>query len=110
MEEYDDLTAGPNDDGNLNLSYNDYEDMPKELFDLYSHRLFYLTLSYNGLTKISENIQKLVLLKELNLSHNHIEFIEPTISCCVRLRRLDISFNKLTSLPVELSRCRLLVS
>ena len=110
MEEYDDLTAGPHDDGSLNLSYNDYEDMPHELFDLFYDRLLHLNLSYNGLTKISKNIQKLVLLKELNLSHNQIDFIDPAISCCVRLRRLNVSCNNLTTLPAELSHCRLLVS
>ena len=84
--------------------------MPHELFDLFYDRLLHLNLSYNGLTKISENMQKLVLLKELNLSHNQIDFIDPAISCCVRLRRLNVSCNNLTTLPAELSHCRLLVS
>ena len=109
MEEYDDLTLGPNQDGSLNLSYNDWQDMPHELYQMYRDRLLSLNLSNNRLFRVSNHIEKLTLLKELNVTHNRIETIDLAIGKCIRLRKLDVSSNFLQCLPLELSNCRMLV-
>lgn len=109
MEEYNDFSRGPDDEGKLTLSYDDWTNLPKELCDEYTDRLLFLNLSYNKLSDISGDIGKLILLKELNVSHNQIIKLDPAIGSCIRLRRLDVSHNRIVSLPVDISHCTLLV-
>ena len=47
MEEYDELSAGPDEDGRFNLSYNDWTIMPYDRCTGYSNRLIYLNISLN---------------------------------------------------------------
>jgi len=108
MEEYDDLENGPDENGSINLSYNDWDEMPIELFEEYKDRLLTLNLSHNRLLEVSHHLGKLILLKELRISNNVIESIDPCIGNCIRLRKLDVSHNRLREIPNEISRCVLL--
>ena len=111
MEEYDDMTQGPNEDGSFNLSYSDWHIIPHELCDKYRDRLLFLNLSHNKLNEIPEQIGNLTLLKELNLSRNNLDRIDGAIGKCIRLRKIDVSYNQLLSIPVEMIKCcKLLVS
>ena len=111
MEEYDDLTKGPDEDGHLNLSYSDFQTIPYDICNEYGQKLISLNLSYNNLTVISEQSRHLTLLKELNLSHNKLTAIDKALGHCIRLRKLDLSHNQISSIPDEIfQRCRLLVS
>lgn len=109
MEDYDDLSAGPDDDGRLNLSYNSWREMPPELFQ-YASSLVSLDLRHNRLVEISADFGVLLVLRELNASNNCIEKIDPLLGKCVRLRDLDVSHNRLTQLPTELTKCLMLES
>lgn len=108
MEEYDDLENGPDENGSINLSYNEWTEMPEELYEEYKDRLLILNLSHNRLLEVSDHIGKLILLKELCVSNNCIESIDPCIGKCIRLRKLDISHNLVRKIPKEISKCVLL--
>jgi Leucine-rich repeat (LRR) protein len=105
MEESDDLSNGPNEHGELNLSYYEWQDIPDEIHDQYRSRLFKLSLSHNHLLGISHQIGKLTLLKDLDLSHNKIQFVDASIGSCIRLRRLNLSNNYIQTLPDEIYNC-----
>lgn len=108
MEEYDDLENGPDEHGSINLSYNEWNEMPEELYEEYKDRILKLNLSHNRLLEVSHHLGKLILLKELCVSNNCIESIDPCIGKCVRLRKLDVSHNLLREVPKEISKCVLL--
>lgn len=110
MEEYDDLSQGPNNDGSFNLSYNDFHTIPYDLCQDYHNRLIYLNLSHNKIVEITDQIGSLTLLKEINLSHNALKLIHIAIGKCIRLRKIDFSHNQLLSIPAEvISKCSLMV-
>ncbi len=109
MEEYDDLSAGPNEKGSINISYNDWTEMPCELYELYKDRLLSLIFTNNRLVQVPKHIGDLTLLKELNVSHNRLERIDEAIGQCIRLRKVDFSHNHLVALPNTLGNCRMLV-
>ena len=111
MEEYDDLSSGPDKDGIFNLSYNEWTIIPYDRCNVYSDRLLYLNLSHNNIVEISDKIASLTLLKEINLSHNALRKIDRAMGKCIRLRKIDVSNNHLVSIPAEiLSNCKMLVS
>jgi Leucine-rich repeat (LRR) protein len=107
MEEYDDLSAGPTEDGKLDLSHNTWAVFPPELTQ-FSKRLLHLDMKNNRLTRIPECISSLTLLKSLDVSLNHIDYIDKGIGQCIRLRSLNVSRNRLESLPSNLSNCVML--
>mmetsp|Transcript_20902 Transcript_20902/g.25884 ORF Transcript_20902/g.25884 Transcript_20902/m.25884 type:complete len:280 (+) Transcript_20902:872-1711(+) len=109
MEDYDDLAAGPDEDGQLNISYNSWRMMPDELFG-FKKRLVKLNISHNKLEEISSQFGTLTLLQELDVSYNCITSLDPSIGHCIRLRHFDISHNQLTSLPPAVSQCVMLES
>jgi Leucine-rich repeat (LRR) protein len=105
MEESDDLSNGPNENGELNLSYYEWQEIPHEVHDQFQSQLFKLSLSHNHLLRISDHIGKLTLLKDLDLSHNRIQFVDASIGKCIRLRRLNLSNNYIQTLPDEICNC-----
>lgn len=107
MEDYDDLAAGPDEQGQLNLSYNSWRVMPDELFG-FRTRLIKLNISHNKLEEISSQFGTLVLLQELDVSYNCVTSLDASIGKCIRLRNLNISHNELTSLPAAISECVML--
>lgn len=109
MEEYDDLSAGPAEDGTLDLSHNTWTVFPAaaELCQ-FSKTLLHLDFKNNSLTQVPECISCLALLQSLDVSLNQIEYIDKGIGQCIRLRSLNVSRNRLESLPSELSNCILL--
>ena len=108
MEDYDDISTGPDENGCLNLSYNTWRKLPDELLH-FKESLYQINFSHNHLLSVPNLISSFVLLKEINLSHNSIETIDPGIKECIRLRCLDLSHNKLEFIPSELSSCFMLV-
>ncbi len=109
MEEYDDLSDGPDQNGKLNLSYNEWEVMPSELHKKYRNKLVALSLSHNRLVEVSNHVGKLTLMRELDLSHNRLERIDSAIGSLIRLRTLNLTNNQLTKLPNELRECQMMV-
>ena len=101
MEEYDDLSAGPTEDGTLDLSHNTWTVIPPELSQ-FSTTLLHLDMKNNRLTQIPECISSLILLQTLDVSLNQIEYIDKGIGQCIRLRSLNVSRNKIESLPPQL--------
>ena len=117
MEEYDDLSSGPTD-GRFNLSYNNWTEIPPELYEKYRSLLLSLSLSHNKLTHISSSTKdnhvynnlSLTLLQDLDLSHNQIEVIESgSIGKLIRLRKLNVCHNLLECLPDDLNNCLMMV-
>lgn len=109
MEEYDDLSAGPNDEGILNLSHNTWKVLPPELND-FTHTILHLQMKNCQLTLIPEQIGNLILLKSLDVSLNNIEKIDGAIGKCLRLRKLNVEKNRIECFPDEIGQCILLVS
>ena len=107
MEEYDDLSAGPTNDGSLNLNHNTWKTLPSELIN-FSTKLIHLHMSNNQLTSIPESIGALTLLRTLDVSLNRIESIDAAIGKCIRLRRFDFSKNRVEYLPAEIGNCVLI--
>lgn len=108
MEEYDDLAAGPTDDGSMSLCHDTWKTLP-DLAE-FSNRLLHLDMSNNQLDSIPESIGNLILLQTLNVSFNQIEDIDGAIGKCIRLRRLNLARNRVQSLPTSIGSCILLVS
>ena len=108
MEEYDDLAAGPNKDGSLNLSHSTWKTLPPELSD-FSRRLLHLHMSNNQLTSIPESIGDLILLRTLDVSFNRIEKIDGAIGKCIRLRIFNFAKNCVENLPADVVNCILMV-
>ena len=82
MEEYDDLSQGPSNDGTLDLSHNAWKSLPPELND-YTRTLLHLDLKNNQLTNI-DSIGNLILLRTLDVSFNQLSTI-PGKSCALPL-------------------------
>ena len=107
MEEYDNLSQGPSNDGTLDLSHNTWKSLPPELND-FTQTLLHLDLKNNQLTNI-ESIGNLILLRSLDVSFNELSSI-PSIGKCIRLKTLNTAHNQLVSFPEEIGNCILLVS
>ena len=83
MEEYDNLSQGPSNDGTLDLSHNTWKSLPPELND-FTQTLLHLDLKNNQLTNI-ESIGNLILLRSLDVSFNQLSTITESIGKCIRL-------------------------
>ena len=79
MEDYDELSAGPDKDGSLCLSHNSWKLIPNELFD-FASRIRRLDFSRNNIFEISPLFGRLVLL-EVRI---YIIFV---VKICCSLRR-----------------------
>mmetsp|Transcript_19521 Transcript_19521/g.33545 ORF Transcript_19521/g.33545 Transcript_19521/m.33545 type:complete len:121 (+) Transcript_19521:611-973(+) len=108
MQEYDELSRGPSEDGFVNLSHNTWKTLPPELSD-FTTTLLHLEMSNNQLTSLPESVGDLVLLQTLDVSFNWIETIDGAIGKCIRLRRLNVAKNRIDALPEEICDCILLV-
>ena len=62
MEDYDDVTTGPEENGALNLSFNSWPKVPCEVFT-FSKQLVKLNLSNNKLDILSSDFGSLFLLQ-----------------------------------------------
>lgn len=107
MEEYDDLEAGPSNDGSLDLSHNTWGTFPPELVN-FSKTLLHLNFKNNRIASIPQCISNLTLLQTLDISLNQIDYIDQGIGKCIRLRSLNLSSNKLKTLPTSLGDCVML--
>jgi len=108
MEEYDDLSQGPSNDGTLDLSHNTWKSLPPELND-FTQTLLHLDLKNNQLTNI-DSIGNLILLRSLDVSFNQLSTIPASIGKTLRLRTVNVAQNQLISFPEEIGNCILLVS
>lgn len=107
MEEYDELSSGPNASGVLDLSHGAWATIPSELY-AYAPRLLTLHMQNNEISDVGDDFAQLYMLSHLNLERNSISSLTLNIGACVRLRDLNLGFNKLTSVPASLSKCVLL--
>ncbi len=107
MEEYDELEAGPSNDGCLDLSHATWGTFPPELV-AFSNTLLRLNLKNNRMTSIPQCISNLTLLQTLDISLNQIDYIDQGIGKCIRLRTLNVSSNRLKTLPTSLGDCVML--
>ena len=57
MEEYDELSAGPNEEGTLDLSHNAWAELPDQLFG-FASRILTLDLSHNKLLEVEADFGK----------------------------------------------------
>ncbi|OQA35679.1 MAG: E3 ubiquitin-protein ligase sspH1 [Candidatus Dependentiae bacterium ADurb.Bin331] len=85
----------------LYLSVNKLCSLPDEL-PAWLPALTSINLSYNQFTEIPAAVFGLTALTKLNFSHNAIEKINPEIGNLKKLKNFDVSHNKLTLLPKEL--------
>ena len=108
MEEYDNLSQGPSNDGTLDLSHNTFRTLPPELND-FTLTLLHLDLKNNQLTNI-DSIGNLILLRSLDVSFNQLSTIPASIGSCLRLRTVNAAHNQLVSFSEEIGNCILLVS
>lgn len=103
MESYDDLADGTVPELSLLLNHEQMDHIPKDLYELYKHRLKQMTsisLSHNKLSYVSGYMQQLTRLQELDLSHNTIRTLPKEIGQhCIMLRSLLLHDNALVSLP-----------
>jgi len=84
----------------LLLSYNDMNELPKEIGNLTS--LTTLNLSDNLIWELPPDIAKLTSLKNLNLSNNAMANLPPGIGRLTELEKLKLSNNQLTEMPPEI--------
>ncbi len=69
-------------------------------------KLLVLDLSGNGLTSLTDPIDKLTNLQELNLCGNNLEHLPSSMGALHQLSKLDLSFNKSKRISAEdLSGC-----
>jgi Leucine-rich repeat (LRR) protein len=107
MEEYDELSVGPDKKGVLDLSHNAWSELPDILFT-YSTTLLSLDLSMNKLTEVEPDFGKLKCLSSLNLRGNMIERVSPNIGMCIRLKYINLSENRISEIPGSIGNCTLL--
>ena len=62
MEDYDGLSAGPNQEGQLKISYQGWKQIPSELVK-FANTLVSLDISFNQVTEISASFGSLILLE-----------------------------------------------
>ena len=75
MEDYDELSAGPNEDGQLTVNHDSWNQLPYDLID-FSDRLIFLNMSYNKISEISSIIGSLILLE---VRHVFVKFLTPSL-------------------------------
>jgi len=107
MEEYDELSSGPNAFGALDLSHSAWTTLPDTLFG-FAPLLLSLNLSHNKLSAIQDEFGGLEILSNLNLGNNEITKCSVELGKCIRLRTLDLSFNRLDLIPSSIGCCVLL--
>lgn len=61
--------------------------------------LQYLELSYNDFTEIPKEVCSLVNLRELYIQHNKVSYIPDELSSLDQLRRLGLAHNKISIIP-----------
>lgn len=107
MEDYEDLDTGPDQNGQLNLAFHNWDEVPS---DLYSHAATVkgLNFSHNRILDVPKEFGNLVMIRELDLSHNKLYQIDPVIMLR-RLRVLNLSHNCLSSIPENIACCAMLV-
>ncbi|GMH65454.1 hypothetical protein TrRE_jg3089, partial [Triparma retinervis] len=101
MEEYDELSAGPNETGAIDLSHSAWAELPDQLFE-FSSRLLTLDLSHNKLVEVEADFGKLNLLSTLKLNNNLITSIHPNIGMCIRLKNLNLNGNRIGEIPKQI--------
>ena len=83
-------------------------EFPDEICDL--TELNMISITYNGVAKISDKIGQLTELKSLNLATNKIESVPASIGKLVKLEKLNLSKNPITTLPDEIGNLQNLQS
>lgn len=87
----------------LELSYNDFTEIPKEVCSLVNLQELYI--QYNQVQHIPEEISHLGQLQCLGLAHNKIQCIPEIFNQLTELKWLNLSGNKVEVVPLFILRC-----
>lgn len=93
--------------GSLTLSNCNLTAVPNAVFQLVN--LIRLDLSFNGITQLSTDINKLTKLKQLWINDNPLVEIPHNLSSCSELETIDLSNTRVTNLPRDLGKLPKLV-
>ena len=96
--------AKDNNSKNLDLSWLDLEEIPKEVFELTN--LTRLDLFDNQIVEIPSEIAKLKNLTELILYYNQIVKLPSELGELTSLKELYLGNNQLSSLPMEIKKLK----
>ncbi|XP_078512148.1 leucine-rich repeat-containing protein 63 [Lissotriton helveticus] len=90
----------------LNLSFNDFQNFPEEIYDL--ENLEALKLRNNPIREIPRDVHRLRKLKYLVLSFCLLTSLPPGLFLLTNLEVLDVSYNAIASIPNDISNLSLL--
>uniref|UniRef100_A0A8C8VYY9 Leucine rich repeat containing 63 n=1 Tax=Peromyscus maniculatus bairdii TaxID=230844 RepID=A0A8C8VYY9_PERMB len=88
----------------LNLSFNDLNKFPMEIFCL--KNLQVLKLRNNPIREIPSEIQQLKLLRIFSIAFNLIRELPLGLFCLYYLEELDVSYNEIHNIPNEIRKLR----
>ncbi|KAJ1456805.1 leucine rich repeat protein [Pelagophyceae sp. CCMP2097] len=106
MEEYDELLPTADSEGRLELSYRAWTTVDELIWTM-GGELVHLSLCYNRLTSIANEIGDLKLLQSVDVSCNQLAMLPPRLGALRHLRVLKCNGNALVRLP-DLGDCRAL--
>lgn len=90
----------------LNLSFNDFQHFPEEIYDL--ENLEVLKLRNNPIKEIPRDVHRLRKLKYLVVSFCLLSSLPPGLFLLTYLEVLDVSYNAISSIPNDISNLSLL--
>ncbi|XP_069061494.1 leucine-rich repeat-containing protein 63 [Pleurodeles waltl] len=90
----------------LNLSFNDFQHFPAQIYDL--ENLEVLKLRNNPIKEIPPDVQRLRKLKYLVMSFCLLSSLPPGLFLLANLEVLDVSYNSISSIPNDISNLSLL--
>lgn len=106
MENFDDMVKDLDDNGCLDLSHQNYQEVDDGVWE-WGEKLINLNLSYNSLSTLAPGVACLSHVTEINLACNQLTDICNGIGECVRLRILKLNGNRLRTLPEDIGKCSL---
>jgi len=107
MEEYDDIIKDVSDDGVLDISHKNFNEIDETVWD-WGNKLKKLTISFNRISEIPPGIANLLHLSELHAACNNLTELCKEIGDCRRLKVLKLNGNQIKSIPVEIGNLRIL--
>ena len=92
---------------NLSLAFNNLTKIPEEIFKL--KNLQHLNLSNNLLFKVDDKLDTLAL-QTLNLSNNYLSEFPKIGELSAKWTSLDVSYNKISSIPMDIHKLYRLIT
>lgn len=107
METYDDLVPDPGPNGEVDMANLGWRIVEPVVW-AYGPRVLQLTLSFNKIEVLPDEIATLTLLRDLDLEDNLLTAIPAALCKCRRLRSLKANNNHIDRLPDNLGDLHLL--